>query len=147
MLKSILLLCLTSVVAVSAIFLPVVSADSAEQEVRNLEERWLQHEDDPAALESILAPDFIHVGPYGFVTRQQQLDFMRKHPRANSQKRSFEDLGIRLYGDVAIANGIVRATGPAATDLKRTVFTDVLVRRHGTWRAVNAQELPLGAAK
>ncbi|HZU44657.1 MAG TPA: nuclear transport factor 2 family protein [Terriglobales bacterium] len=126
-------------------FLPRLArgGSSAEQDVRNLEQRWLQNEDDPAALESILAPDFIHVGRYGFVTKQQQIDFMRKHVRADSEKRVFEELRIRVYGEVAIANGIVRATGRTAADVKLTAFTDVFVRRKGTWQAVNAQESPL----
>src|SRR5579884_1956002 len=144
MLKRILVAVVFLMTCVTAFF-PTLArgGSSAEQDVRKLERRWLQNEDNPAALESILAPDFIHVGTYGFVTKQQQIDFMRKHPRADSQKRIFEELRIRVYGEVAVANGVVRAIGPEAGDVKFTAFTDVFVRRKGAWQAVNAQELPL----
>ena len=38
-----------------------VPADKAKQELLALENRWLQVEDDPNALEPTLAPDFLHV--------------------------------------------------------------------------------------
>jgi hypothetical protein len=41
------------------------SAEESKQELLALENRWLQVEDDPVALEDILAPDFLHVVPRG----------------------------------------------------------------------------------
>jgi hypothetical protein len=49
-----------------------------EQALRQLEEKWLAAQDDPGTLESILADDFIHVLSVGFVTKEEQLDYMRK---------------------------------------------------------------------
>jgi hypothetical protein len=57
-----------------------------------------------------------------------------KHPGPSDRKPRFEQLNIRLYGDVAIANGIVD------DDSYRTIFTDVFAHRNGRWQAVNAQE-------
>ena len=113
---------------------------SKQQEVLDLENLWLQVEDDPAALESILAPDFLHVGPYGIITKDEQLNFMRKHPSPHPGSKHFEDMHVRIYGDVAIVNGMVVAT--AAEGTQKTLFTDIFVRREGKWQAVNAQELP-----
>ena len=39
--------------------------DDAEQAIRNLEQRWLENEDNPSALVMILADDFVHALPMG----------------------------------------------------------------------------------
>ena len=39
------------------------STEKSKQELLDLENHWLQAENDPNALESILAPDFLHVVP------------------------------------------------------------------------------------
>ena len=114
--------------------------NSALKAIADIEQRWLQHIDDPAALQSILADDFVHVLPSGFINKQQHIDYVKAHPRAPQESRSFEDLKVRAYGDTGIANGIVVVSGPSGTS--RTVFTDVFVKRDGRWQAVNAQENP-----
>jgi hypothetical protein len=116
------------------------AAERAKQEVLDLENHWLQVEDDPATLESILAPDFLHVVPVGIITKDEQLNFMRKHPSPHAGSKHFENMHVRIYGNVAIVNGMVVAT--AAEGTQKTLFTDVFVRRDGKWQAVNAQELP-----
>ncbi len=114
--------------------------NSSLKAIADIEQRWLQHIDDPAALQSILADDFVHVLPSGFINKQQQIDYVKAHPRSAQETRSFEDLKVRSYGDTGIANGIVVISGPSGTS--RTVFTDVFVKRDGRWQAVNAQETP-----
>ncbi len=117
------------------------SIEKSKQQLLDLESHWLQVEDDPDALESILASDFLHVLAVGIITRDEQLDYMRKHPsKGPSPKKHFEDMHVRVYGSVGIVNGIVVATTPETT--RRTVFTDVFAYRDGKWQAVNAQELP-----
>lgn len=107
----------------------------------DLERRWLQAENDPQALESILAPDFLHVVRQGIITRDQQLEFMRKHPApASHESKRFEDLHVRIYEKVGIVNGVVTASENGK--VRRTLFTDVLAFRNGKWQAVSAQELP-----
>jgi Domain of unknown function (DUF4440) len=86
------------------------SIEESKRQVLDLENRWLQIENDPSALEAILAPDFLHVVPIGIITKDKQLAFMRKHPspsRPSSQQssRHFEDMHVRIYGNVAIVNG------------------------------------------
>lgn len=112
----------------------------AQKAIADLEMRWLQHIDDPAVLESILANDFVHALPSGFITKQQHIDYVKTHPRSREESRSFADLKVRVYGDTALANGVVVVSGPSGT--RRSVFTDVFVKRSGRWQAVNAQENP-----
>jgi hypothetical protein len=119
---------------------------SAEQALVALEQRWLTAEDDPAALESILADDFVHVLPAGFVSKREQLDFMRSHPVPAAQRprsKRFDDLRVRVFGTAGVATGMVVATLPDGK-VRKTVFTDVFAYRDGRWQAVNAQETPLG---
>ena len=118
---------------------------AAEQEVRAVEERWLSSESRPEVVESILAEDFIHVLPVGFIDKSQHLEYLKQHPRAFPGVKQFEELRIRIYGDTAVATGIVR-TDLGAGSTKRTAFTDVFVRRRGAWLAVNAQELSLNSS-
>jgi hypothetical protein len=118
------------------------SVTTGRQAVVDLEYRWLASEDDPAALEPILADDFVHVLPSGFVTKAEQLQFMRRHPAASGGEKHFEALRVRVYGTAAIANGIVVATTPDGK-AQKTIFTDVFACRQDGWQAVNAQERPL----
>ena len=122
---------------------PVTPGTDQQRALEALEQRWLGVEDDPSALESILADDFIHVLPMGFVTKREQIDYRRAHPAPkDGTTRRFDDLRVQVYGIAGVATGIVVATAPdGKTD--RTAFTDVFAFRDGRWQAVNAQELPL----
>jgi Domain of unknown function (DUF4440) len=118
------------------------SAEESKQELLALENRWLQVEDDPVALEGILAPDFLHVVPGEIITKEQHLQFLREHPASGrrSEKR-FEDLHVRVYGIAGIVNGaVIEKTDQGQ---RKTLFTDVFAYRDGKWQAVSAQELPV----
>ena len=120
--------------------------EKAEKQLLDLENYWLQSEYDVSALESILAPDFLHVLPGGIVTKQEQISFMRSHPApAQNAKKHFEDMHVRIYGEIGIVNGMVVAIGASAT--RRTFFTDVFAYRNGKWQAVSAQELPAAKSR
>jgi ketosteroid isomerase-like protein len=129
--------------APSAQATPAPVNDAARRQVEALEHRWLASENDPAALDDILADDFLHVVPQGIITKNEQLTFMRAHPASNDgSTRRFEELRVRVFGTAAIATGIVAATATDGTT-RKTAFTDVFAYRSGRWRAVNAQETPL----
>ena len=136
-----------------AVFPPIASAqapglgrdaplpEQARAQLLQVENHWLQAEDDPDALESILAPDFLHVVGAGIVTKDQQLSYMRKHPAPKqTAEKHFEDMHVRIYGNAGIVNGVVVAEEAGKT--RRTLFTDVFAYRDGKWQAVSAQELP-----
>jgi hypothetical protein len=118
------------------------SDEDSKQQLLALENRWLQVEDDPVALEDILAPDFLHVVPGEIITKEQQLQFLRQHPASSQHpEKRFEDLHVRVYGEAGIVNGAVIETGEHGQ--RKTLFTDVFVQRDGKWQAVSAQELPV----
>ncbi|HEV2387785.1 MAG TPA: nuclear transport factor 2 family protein [Candidatus Acidoferrales bacterium] len=118
------------------------SVKEAQRQLLDLENHWLAVENDPQALDAILAADFLHVLPAGIITKQEQLGYMRSHPAPErSQASHFEQMRVRIYGNVGIVNGMVVASGPGTN--RKTLFTDVFAYRAGRWQAVNAQELPV----
>jgi hypothetical protein len=118
------------------------SAEQSKEELPKLENRWLAVERDPNALEDILAPDFLHVVSAGIITKEEQLKFLRQHPAPKQRsEKHFEDLRVRVYGEVGVVNGAVIETADGTKH--KTLFTDVFAYRHGKWQAVNAQELPV----
>lgn len=124
------------------------SADTtaaAKDAVVKLENLWLANEGNPTVLDSILADDFVHVLPIGSISKREHIDFVRQHPWPKMKEHRFEKLQVRVYGDVAIANGTVLAI-PENGAARRTYFTDVFALRGGRWQAVNAQESEAAAA-
>ena len=120
------------------------SAEKSKQELLALENRWLQLEDDPVALEDILASDFLHVVPGAIITKNQHLQFLREHPAGGKRpEKRLEDLHVRVYGEAGIVNGAVIETTDHGE--RKTLFTYVFAYRDGKWRAVSAQELPVAA--
>jgi len=113
-----------------------------------LENEWLANEHNAAALEHILASEFVHPLPTGdLVTKAEHIAFSSAHPPPANRKQHFDQLQVRIYGDVGIVNGVVVTTdenGRSGSgenhEVDRTVFTDVFVWRDGRWQAVNAQE-------
>ena len=116
-------------------------AEGDRRALTDLENSWLKSEHDSAALERILAPDFIHPVVTGdFLTKEQHIYYSTKYlPPANLQNR-FEALKVRIYGSVGIVNGIVVTSDENGKEVNRTVFTDVFAKRDGRWQAINAQE-------
>lgn len=142
-----LLCCAAAVVFARSTAFAGDSSSAARQAVTQLEQKWLQNEYNPAALNSILADDFVHVLPNGFISKQQHIAFVQAHPQQKLLKRQFEQLRVRVYGSVAIANGIVAEMPAKGGAALMTFFTDVFAFRNGRWQAVNAQETPMAQKK
>ncbi|MFN7998642.1 MAG: nuclear transport factor 2 family protein [Bryobacteraceae bacterium] len=115
--------------------------ETDRKEIVELEQEWLQQSSNRAVLRRILADDFRHPVPEGlFLTKRQHINWMTRHPRPPERIAAFESLEVRLYGDTAVANGIVAETDANGGNPRRSVFTDVFACRDGRWQAVNAQE-------
>jgi hypothetical protein len=117
------------------------NAAQDKQALIELENTWLKSEHDAAVLERILAPDFVHPVTTGdFLTKAQHIFYAsRRVPPANL-KQHFEQMNVRLYGDVGVVNGIVVTSDQNGKPLDRSIFTDVFAYRDGRWQAINAQE-------
>ena len=124
------------------------NSEKARAAIVALENDWLSSESDGPSLDRILAEDFVHPVPQGFfLNKKEHIDWSVKHPPPAGHKAKFEKLDVRVYGETAIANGIVEANDATGPKPHRTIFTDVFVYRDGRWQAVNAQENPIGTGR
>jgi len=90
--------------------------EESRQGLLNLENHQLSAADDPNALESVLAPDFLQVVPAGIIAKNEQLDFMRNHPSRGQGSELFEDMHVRSYGNAAIVNGMLASLTALSSD-------------------------------
>ena len=120
------------------------SAGRNKTEIVQLEKSWLHalQTDDVAALNRILAPDFVRPVPGSgtFITKREMLAYSRAHPGPRAKGAQFSRLNVWIHGDTAIARGILTTSSPQGHAARETLFTDVFLRRHGRWQAVSAQE-------
>ncbi len=100
---------------------------------------------DSTALDTILAPDFVHPVVTGdFLTKKQHIDWVTSHQPLSRTHSRFGSMDFRLYGDAAVVNGIVIASNGDGKEIRGTIFSDVFAFRHGRWQAINAQETRVG---
>src|SRR5690242_4803839 len=86
-------------------------AEVDRKAVEALEHDWLKGISDRATLERVLANDFVHPVSAGvFLSKEQHIEWAVSHPRAAERKAEFERLDVRLFGETAIATGIVAET-------------------------------------
>lgn len=116
-----------------------------ERTLLQLEDEWF-HSPSVATRERIYAPDFMHIiGDGEILGRQDEIDYLHKHPlpAQDESRRRFEEVKVRLYGDVGIVTGRTVITDEKGSVVRETSFTDVFCRRDGRWQAINAQETPV----
>lgn len=123
---------------------PGAAAARNKAEIVQLEKTWLHalQTHNVAEIERILAPDFVRPAPGSgtFITRSEMLAFLRTHPEPRAQGVRFQQMNVTLYGSASIARGILTATNSQGRVVRKTLFTDVFLRRDGRWQAVSAQE-------
>ncbi|HEX8285706.1 MAG TPA: nuclear transport factor 2 family protein [Pyrinomonadaceae bacterium] len=91
---------------------------------------------DAAALERVLAPDFVYRTPGAELTRAEFLHNVTSLP---GRILSVEGEGQRVsvYGDAAVLTGVQRArvrTDDGEEHASTVAFTDVFVKQRGRWR-------------
>jgi len=117
---------------------------TAEDSVRSLEEargQALIHAD-TVALSQMVAPDFTEVSRLG--TLRTRADNIRDIASGDLKLLTvrYDSLTVRIYGDVAVLQGIADNTGtfhgfPFRGKIR---YTRVFVRREGRWQAVTMQQ-------
>lgn len=113
---------------------------NAEQTLLQLERDWDQAnaKNDTAALDRILAPEFVSTDSDGRLTTREQVFARRKSGQVRFITFVSDDHKVHVIGDTAIVTG--RSTIKAVRDGKdvsgQERWTDVFVRRNGRWQAV-----------
>jgi hypothetical protein len=112
-----------------------------EKQIIRLEMKWLSSLHNKATLDTILASDFIHPVPQGiFLTKDQHINWVVNHPDLSGDIQKFDTLFVRIYNNIGIASGIVATYDHKGKIIRKSIFTDVFVKKSGKWHAVNAQE-------
>jgi ketosteroid isomerase-like protein len=113
---------------------------NAEQALLQLERDWEQAnaKNDLAALERILAPEFVNTDSDGRLFTRAEGFARRKSGAVKYNAFTQDDYKVHVIGDTAIVTG--RITMKAVRDGKdvsgQERFTDTFVRRGGQWQAV-----------
>jgi len=133
-----------AVVFLLAIGARPAAAETAAAQVEKLEREWsaafLRH--DVAAVDRILAEDFVGIDGRGFVSsKKEELDEAARHAPGDFEVlgETLSEVRVRVYGNTAIVNAIntenARFKGEAFTPRYRR--TTVWVRRGGRWQCVS----------
>ena len=95
---------------------------------------------DAASERDLLAVDFVGTEPDG--TRYDKAEAVKMVTgfKGAGLKLSSDGITVQAFGDVAVAHGFDHYRKADGTPLKTGVWTDVWVRRDGTWRMVAAQD-------
>lgn len=118
-----------------------VDRDVAELEALNAQ--WLNAyvSRDRAALEAVLAPDFLAFRAGGGVSDRDALLNGATGPGGRSVKAiAWENLTIRVFGDTAVvaARSLLTRERDGQDVVSANEYADVYVRRDGRWQAVAA---------
>jgi ketosteroid isomerase-like protein len=117
---------------------------SVEDSVRALESQRAQAllNADTVVLSQLVSDDFVEISRLG--TLRTKADNMREIASGTLKLTSvrYDSLMVRVYGDVAVLQGIADNTGtfrsfPFTGKIR---YTRVFVRRNGRWRAVAMQQ-------
>jgi ketosteroid isomerase-like protein len=100
---------------------------------------------DAAALQRLYADEYMSVDQEGMTWNKQQDIQIDTTGASRLSTYKFEDLKVRIYGDVAVVTGRNRATGTVLGSAAKaqTRFTDVFVKRDGRWQCIQSQTTPI----
>jgi ketosteroid isomerase-like protein len=110
------------------------SNNSAEQTVLKVTQEWLDAEDrvDRAALNRIIADDFLGTGPRGTTVSKTDV-IPQEGSGGHGLAISGQDIKVRVFGDTAIVTG--RGV-PKTQDRPELRFTVVFYKRSDRWQMV-----------
>jgi ketosteroid isomerase-like protein len=114
----------------------------AEQEVVQVSKEIVEAygRNDFAALDRLLADDYISTQAFGIQSKAQLMDAW-KSGRIKYSSASDTDLSVKVYGDSAVTTGILTLKGrnPAREFTIHARYTGAWVKQKGQWRLVASQ--------
>jgi len=136
---------LASAILMSALLSCTNASPSSDQELIKLEDDWAQAmvKRDAARLSQFYGDDYVFTDADGVVsTKAKELEEITSGPYHETSYK-FDDLQVRLFGDVAVVTGRNTIQG-SWEDTQQSMsgpyrFTDVFVKRDGRWQCVASQ--------
>ena len=115
--------------------------NSVEQAVLKVTQEWLVADErhDRAALNRIIADDFLGTGPMGTTVSKKDI-IPREGTAADAHGLSIngQDIKVRVFGDSAIVTGRGVPKTPGQEERGELRFTLVFIRRADSWQMVGA---------
>lgn len=112
-----------------------------QESAAKFERTWLEILDkkDAAALNCILAPEFMDTSRKGALRPKEQV--LRELPQPRQQyQQKLADVDVKVYGKTAVVRGVNVISDEKGAEVLRIRFTDVLQFTDKHWLAVAAQE-------
>jgi ketosteroid isomerase-like protein len=124
------------------------TAVSAEEEVKQIEIEWgyAFERRDMAVLDRLMADEYILTDPLGNVrSKAESLAAIEKTDVFFESTRS-DNVNVRINGDTAVVTGrsTFRGRYKGWSMAGQYQYTDVLVKRRGSWKAVSSHITALG---
>jgi ketosteroid isomerase-like protein len=117
-------------------------AKTVEETLLQMERAWTDAllKNDPAALEKVLAPDWVGVGASGTNTQAQYVADL-KSGALKMESQTVGEMKVRIFGDAAVVTGSEdeKSTFQGIDTSGHYVWTDVYAKRKGRWQAVASQ--------
>ena len=133
---------------------PAVAGDSttqasmaAAQEIAALHTRWREAlaTRDTAFFVGVLVDNFQITGGQATLDKRQFIDAVAADSGGVAPSR-FEQTSVRLYGEVAVATGLIRYDIPGEAEPALTRYSEVWVREGKQWRAAHLHYNPVPPA-
>jgi ketosteroid isomerase-like protein len=124
---------------------------STKSKIAALEQVWNQayKSGDATALASILHDAIVLVNDDGSIqTKEEFLSSVKmlvSQPRAQQQQVAPESLNVHVFGEVAIATGVMRVKGVerGKSYTRRERFVDTWLKKNGNWVCVGTNATPI----
>jgi ketosteroid isomerase-like protein len=114
-----------------------------EDQLMQLGQEWTAAEErgDVAALERMLADDFVGIGPFGFMLTKEQWLARYRSDDLRNESVTLDEVSVRSYGEVAVIVGRqTQRTFFQGRDVSgRFRTTLICVRQAGDWRIAGWQ--------
>ena len=121
---------------------------SAEQEIRKMEIEWGDAfvRRDIATLDRLMADEYILTDPLGFVRGKAESLAAIKTTEVLFESTESDNVHVRINGDTAVvtARSTFRGRYKGWPMRGQYQYTDVLVKRRGSWKAVGSHITALG---
>lgn len=115
-------------------------ASTDEQQIIALEQQWLDASSrgDKAFVQALLDEAYVNVNLRGQI--RSKADVLAAQPLPAQASQRLSDLNVRLHGDTAVVTGVNTYRANAAASPIEVTFSDVYLKKGGTWRLISAQE-------
>jgi ketosteroid isomerase-like protein len=125
-----------------------ISAGSTEEEIRRVEIEWGDafERRDMETLDRLMADDYILTDPLGSVrTKAESLAAIERN-EVHFESTKSDNVKVRINGDTAVVTGrsTFRGRYKGWSMAGQYQYTDVLVKRRGSWQAVSSHITAVG---